>query len=77
MEKDKGNANEENEPILRIPFEVIDKSEYITDTERQDFYREIMKFWWGHGILKEISAWLSELDIKRALLESPSFIDEL
>ncbi len=60
-----------------ILFEKIDTTDCITDDERQRLYNLIIEYHWGKGICMRITEWLDKLDMKRALLESPSFIDNL
>lgn len=72
------NNSQDDSSLRELSFAEIDASNCITDDERCHLYVLLIQLWkWGSNIFERISAWLSDLDRKRASLKSPSFIDEL
>lgn len=62
---------------LFLSFDEINRSNHITEDERQELYHCIIELIWNGGIYGPISQWLSKLDEKRASLKTPSFIEDL
>lgn len=65
------------ENLSVVSFNMIDSADTLSDKQREELYESVLQIHRRENIYKAIVAWLSEVDAKRSILETPNFIDTL
>lgn len=62
---------------MKISFNLIEMTDILSDEQREELYNSIVQISWCRNIYEAITAWLSKVDTKRTMLDTPNFIDTL